>query len=565
MIFVFPFDDQPECAALNKEVRRLLASSVHQGSDSVCTFAVTMPVDGLGSNPSVFKANGVYDFTDTDPARCYEERISSGDPKLAARLGLAAGTLRTLEDDDIRHFDRIHSKSSFSSFMEKCQLAQIDGRRGGVFMETSDVQDANNPCPFRWTESFIRYFKRQLVGPFMVFTVGTMFTCMHMDACGLGVLAFLPSFKRGVAKLWWVATGADRRTNDYLRSCRRFLLPENGLTEAQFYATELKIMLDAVKRGLLKVYVQTCGDVVYIPDGCSHAVITCTHPVWNPRGECVAMGAIFCSNPIQAIRRSLVETWSLNSEGELTGKGRKLRRLTAEDRSTIIACTDPQTVNEAVRSIESQKRRAKNNSHVSKTKQCKLNAAFAQGLAATLVAPRVGRFHATKFSSREPSEVRTLLQNLDAFLHKVCPNVNIMSLDNLQAMIIGCGQSISVYRFYRTKTPTPLEHSVIDENFLGFAIYQALPNDSSSAQLHIMGTIGNKERIGKGIIDWMRYRFQRRISIEAYEHSAKFFFYNGFTAADASIQRLLRHAAQENSRFLLPSGVVVPFEMNWHA
>jgi len=86
--------------------------------------------------------------------------------------------------------------------MEKCQLAQIAGRRGAVFMETSDVQDANNPCPFQWTESFIRYFKRQLVGPFMYLRIGTMFSCTRMDACGLGVLAILPSFKRGVAKLW---------------------------------------------------------------------------------------------------------------------------------------------------------------------------------------------------------------------------------------------------------------------------------------------------------------------------------------------------------------------------
>jgi len=106
----------------------------------------------------------------------------------------------------------------------------------------------------------------------------------------------------------------------------------------QFYSTELRIMLDAVKRGLPKVYLQTCGMWSIFPtDVPMLAVITCTHPVWNLRGERVAMDAIFCSNPVQAIRRSLVEIWSPNSEGERTGKGRKLKRVKAEDRSIIIA------------------------------------------------------------------------------------------------------------------------------------------------------------------------------------------------------------------------------------
>jgi len=203
---------------------------------------------------------------------------------------------------------------------------------------------------------------------------------------------------------------------------------------------------------------------------------------------------------------------------------------------------------------------------VSKGKRCKMNAQMASKRAAVLTANKGGhtyKFHAVKHSIRDAPGVRRLFGGLTDFLTSVCPKICFIHEQRFMDLISTGGRRVHIYFFYKTKDQYKL--GMETDGLLGFAIFETFEGTEDSIYLHLMGTIGNSEGVGTAIIEWLRVRYSVCITLEGYEHNAKFYYRRGFLACDSDVQKRIEASVAADIDFKLLNEEVNPFPMYWSA
>lgn len=126
-----------------------------------------------------------------------------------------------------------------------------------------------------------------------VFQVGPCLTKGHLDQYQLAGVSCIAPWITGLEKVWFVVKNSLRYTNDQLLKTVRKTHHADGrlmsLTEQN--DAQVKAYLSLKVLGLIHVIVQKPGQVLYIPSGMAHAVLTSFNSVSNPSFVSLLIGA----------------------------------------------------------------------------------------------------------------------------------------------------------------------------------------------------------------------------------------------------------------------------------
>ncbi len=146
--------------------------------------------------------------------------------------------------------------------------------------------------PWAYEMEWNKYFDDNLVYA-DVLQVGPCLTKGHLDQDQLAGISCIAPWIVGLEKVWFIVRNSLRYTNEQLLRIVRRTHHANGVLMTLSEQNDAQVMAYILlqKQGLIHIVVQKPGQVLYIPCGMAHAVLTSFDSTRNPSFVSLLIGA----------------------------------------------------------------------------------------------------------------------------------------------------------------------------------------------------------------------------------------------------------------------------------
>jgi hypothetical protein len=222
-------------------------------------------------------------------------------------------------------------------------VALSAAKGGNVRIEDNVTSSTMNSSPVKFVITQTLRSQIPLEHDFLhyLLTSKPFYSAIHVDQCQTGTLAMIvqnivsaqgrslvgsDELDESTAsfKLWFVAASLDHRTVNMILKAGYQSSRSSHITEEQFYIQQVTSLISLVEGGQMLLMMQWPGQVVYVPGGRPHAVITCVNGATNYSQTCLLVGTFVLNDLRLSVAKTMRERYPCPDDGDgLTHKVRE--------------------------------------------------------------------------------------------------------------------------------------------------------------------------------------------------------------------------------------------------